>query len=107
MSEKLEEFLKTGKDWGRIRTTVPGVFVLKLPEYKRSPTRLAIELNPVDDRGSTTKRRGLVLRSLGELDSFNELFKYDKLSKLMDMLEEVNPKIGTGRARKEEEVIEL
>ena len=29
--EKITGFLKTGKDWARLKTTVPGVFVLKLP----------------------------------------------------------------------------
>jgi len=36
LSEKLTEFLKTGKDWSRLATTVPGVFVLKLPSYRGS-----------------------------------------------------------------------
>jgi hypothetical protein len=32
-----------------VRTSVPGVFVLKLPAYRGSPTRLAVELNPVGE----------------------------------------------------------
>jgi len=56
MSEdKLLSFLKTGSDWGRLKTTVPGVFILKLPAYRGSPARLAVELNPVDDSGSPIK----------------------------------------------------
>jgi len=65
--EKLTEFLKNGKDWSRMRTSVEGVFVLKLPAYKGSPSRLAVELNPVGEDGSPKKRRGLVLRSTAEL----------------------------------------
>jgi hypothetical protein len=35
MSEdKLAHFLKTASDWSRMRTTVPGIFILKLPAYK-------------------------------------------------------------------------
>jgi len=49
--DRLVEFLRSGKDWGRLRTSVPGVFVLKLPAYKGSPSRLAIELNPVGEDG--------------------------------------------------------
>jgi len=105
--EKLAEFLKTGKDWSRLRTTVPGVFVLKLPAYKGSPSRLAVELNPVGEDGSPKKRRGLVLRSAAELEEFKELFQYDKLSKLMGIIEAVNPKVKAGERRKGEEVIEL
>ena len=65
--EKLTDFLKTGKEWTRMRTSVPGVFVLKLPPYKSSPTRLVAELNPVDETERPKKRRGLILRSSSEL----------------------------------------
>jgi len=105
--EKLAEFLKVGKDWSRMRTSVPGVFVLKLPAYKGSPSRLAVELNPVGEDGSPKKRRGLVLRSTAELEEYKELFQYDKLAKLIGILENVNPKFEAGRRRKGEEVIEL
>ena len=107
MSEKLTEFLKTGKDWSRLATTVPGIFVLKLPAYKGSPSRLAVELNPVDETGKPKKRRGLVLRSMDELEEFGELLMNEKLTKLMDMLESVNPKVEAVRRRKGEEIIEL
>ena len=84
MSEdKIADFLKTGKDWSRLRTSVPGVFVLKLPPYRSSPARLAVELNPVDDSGNPKKRRGLVLRFTAELEEYKELFQYEKLSKLL------------------------
>ena len=106
-NEKLINFLKTGKDWSKLRTSIPGVFVLKLPAYRRSPTRLAVELNPVDDAGKPKKRRGLVLRSSVELEDFKELFQYDKLSKLTGMLDSINPKPEAARRRKGEEVLEL
>ena len=31
MSEKLREFLATGKDWAKVKTTIPSVFIQKLP----------------------------------------------------------------------------
>jgi hypothetical protein len=105
--EKLTEFLKNGKDWSRMRTSVEGVFVLKLPAYKGSPSRLAVELNPVGEDGSPKKRRGLVLRSTAELEEYREIFQYEKLSKLMGILEAVNPKVEAVRRRKGEEVIEI
>jgi hypothetical protein len=104
--DKLADLLDTGKEWSRLRTSVRGVFVLKLPAYKRSPSRLAVELNPVDRAGNPTKRRGLVLRSMAELVAFNEAYEYDKLSKLLEMLDGVN-QAKTGKWRKEEQVIEL
>lgn len=105
--EKLAKFLKIGKDWSKMRTSIGGVFVLKLPPYKRAPTRLAIELNPVTEVGKTKKRRGLVLRSNDELKDFKELFQYEKLFKLMNMINSVNPKNETIIRKKGEEVLEL
>ena len=105
--EKLAEFLKAGKDWARIRTSVPGVFVLKLPPYKGSQARLVVELNSVDETGNPKKRRGLVLRFTGELEEFKELFQNEKLPKLMSMIDSVNPGVEAGKRRKEEGVIEL
>ena len=69
LEESLKSFLKSGKNWERKPTTIPGVFVLKLPAYRTSPQRLAVELNPVDSSGRPTKRRGLVLRSLEGLSN--------------------------------------
>ena len=106
LSEKLADFLKTGKDWTRIRTSVPSVFVMKLPPYRGSPARLVVEVNPVDESGAPKKRRGLILRSAAELEEFKELFKDEKLPKLLGMIDSVNPKVEGGR-RREEGVIEL
>jgi len=44
LESRLAEFLKSGKDWERKPTTVPGVFVLRMPPFRGSPTRLAVEL---------------------------------------------------------------
>jgi len=65
--EKLLEFLRDGKDWERRATTVSGIFILRLPGDGRRPASLAVELNPVDELGKPTKKRGLVLRSGVEL----------------------------------------
>ncbi len=107
MSEKrLMEFLESGGDWERMKTTIPGVFVLKLPSYKSSPARLVVELNPVDDRGKPKKRRGLILRSTKELEEFRKMFRYEKLLKLLEMLDSINSKVEEESGEKEE-VIEL
>jgi len=105
--EKLTGFLDTGKDWERLKTSVLGVFVLKLPKYRGSPPRLAVELNPTDESGRPTKRRGLILRSISELEEFKELFQPEKLSKLLGMVDSVNPKVEAARKERGEPVIEL
>lgn len=89
--EKLSSFLKTGTDWARMKTSVPGIFILKMPPYRTSPARLAVELNPTDESGSPTRKRGLVLRSAAEFDEYRALFQHERLSSLLTSVEGVNP----------------
>lgn len=106
--ERLQQFLRSGKSWERRATTVPGIFILKLPEDGRRPASLAVELNPVDDSGKPTKRRGLVLRSSEELEEFRELINNEKLASLMAKIDEVNPKRGARKkGERGEEVFEI
>ena len=106
--EKLLSFLRSGKAWSRLKTSIPGVFVLKLPTYKSDPTRLAVELNPTDDAERPKKRRDLVLRTSNELEEFKQLFQYAKLLKLLKMIDQVNPQIEKDKLKKKkEEIIEL
>lgn len=108
MSEdKISSFLNTGPDWGRLKTSIPGVFVLRMPAYKGIPTRLAVELNPVDERGSPTKKRGLVLRSKNELEQYKEIFQFDKISSLLENVEKVNPHVNRQAAKPGEDVLEI
>lgn len=104
--EKLLDFLKNGKDWSRLKTSVPGIFVLKMPAYRGSPSRLAVEINPVDESGSPKKKRGLVIRGNDELKEFAELMQNDKLKKLMLDIDQVNPP-RKEKPRSSDEVLEI
>ncbi len=104
--EKLSEFLEEGADWAKVKTSVPGVFVMKMPGNKSRATSLSVELNPVDAGGSPTKRRGLIIRSVDELLEFKEMVTNEKVEALLEMLEDVNP--DTGKSGKHsKEVIEI
>ena len=101
MSEKLAEFLEKGKDWEKVKTTVPGVFVVKMPGSKTRPASLSVEVNPVDASGSPTKRRGVIVRSVEEYLDFKEILTNEKVEKLLEMLEDVNPERQKGKAAKD------
>jgi hypothetical protein len=103
--EKLEEFLETGKDWAKVKTSVPGVFVMKMPGSKNREPSLSVEVNPVDASGSPTKRRGLIIRSVDELLEFKDILGNDKVETLLEMLEDVNP--GSPESKQSKEVIEI
>jgi hypothetical protein len=62
IQERLTQFLKESADWERKTTSVPGIFLLKLPSSKTGTGRkeaLAIEINPINPATSSpTKKRG-------------------------------------------------
>ncbi|MBT3283258.1 hypothetical protein HN807_05525 [Candidatus Bathyarchaeota archaeon] len=104
--EKLSTFLEEGADWGKVKTTVPGVFVMKMPGNKSRSQSLSVEINPVDAGGSPTKRRGLILRSVDELLEFKDILSNEKVETLLEMLEDVNPDTGKS-GKRSKDVIEL
>jgi hypothetical protein len=92
LESKLADFLKSGKDWERKPTTVSGVFVLKMPPFRGSPARLAVELNPVDGAGRPTKKRGVLLRSSEELAEYKKLIDDERLTSLLKSVDALGPK---------------
>ena len=107
LSENLKEFLEKGKDWERKATSVPGIFLLKLPPYRSSPSQLVVEVNPLDSSGNPTKKRGLILRNPIELKEFKRLINEAKLEALMGAVERVNPKAEKPAKLRREEVVEI
>ncbi len=89
--EKLLGFLKDGTDWQRKPTSLPGVFILKLPPFKGRPATLAIEINPVDSTGSPSKKRGIVVRTEAEIGEINKVVSNVKLLQLAKTIDEINP----------------
>ncbi len=103
LAERLRSFLENGRDWERRKTSLSGVFILKIPGKGLRPAEIAVELNPVDSSGQTKKRRGLILRSMEELSDFRNIINDAKLEQLMKAVEQVNPR----RERGEEEPLEV
>lgn len=91
VNDRLREFLTQGKDWERKPTTIPGVFLLRLPGLRNTNPSLAIEINPVDSIGSPTKKRGVVVRSSIELEDIKRIISDQKVLELTKNLDEINP----------------
>ena len=105
-NERLEEFLRNGADWERKPTSIPGVFLLKLPIYRGRPASIAIEINPVDPSGSPSKKRGIVVRSEAEIGEINKLLSNPKLEQLAKGIDQVNPQ-RKRQTTEHEEVFEI
>jgi hypothetical protein len=68
VDERLTQFLIDARDWEKKATSIPGLFILKLPGSRGNPPSAVIEINPVDALGSPTKKRGVIIRSATELE---------------------------------------
>ena|SRR5215207_4047778 len=88
IQERLSQFLKESGGWERKTTSVPGIFLLKLPSSKTSTGRkeaLAIEINPINPATSSpAKKRGIVIRSAAELEQITEILTDPKISELAE-----------------------
>lgn len=89
--ERLIQFLKDGKDWEKKATSIPGVFLLRMPTFKSRPASIVVEVNPVDTSGSPTKKRGIIIRSSSELEQIRNILTNAKLEQLTKSVGEVNP----------------
>jgi hypothetical protein len=92
MGGKLLAFLSKSRDRERRSTTIPGIFLLKLPSSRSREASIAIEINPVDATGAVTKKRSIVIRSTSELDQFKNILVDQKLIELARRIDKVNPK---------------
>jgi len=105
--DRLSQFLKEGKGWERKVTNIPGVFLIKLPEYRSRSPYIAIEINPVDTSGMATKKRGILIRSRSELEKISNILTNPKIIQLADRLDEVNPEKKTKPLSAETDVFEI
>jgi hypothetical protein len=104
LEESLRKVLQSGKDWQRVPVKgAPGIFVLKAPAARGRPASLLVEINPVGPDGAPTKRRGLMLRNLEELEEYRRLILADRLEEILKAIERINPK----SSREEEEGLEI
>jgi hypothetical protein len=99
LEQKLRDFLRNGEDWERSRTSIPGVFVVKLPGRGSRGPELALEINPVDSQGQPKKKRGYMIRGRADLKELTRILSDQRLVKLVEILEAVNPETVKSNSR--------
>lgn len=105
--ERLIQFLKDGKDWEKKVTSIPGVFLLRMPTFKSRPASIVVEVNPVDTSGSPTKKRGIIIRSSSELEQIRNILTNAKLEQLAKSVGEVNPDTSATTKNPSSDVFEI
>lgn len=89
--KRLIEFLENGKDWERKQTNIPGVFLIRLPQFRSRPACIGVELDILNRGGGSSRRRGIILRTNGELEQLRDTINNAKLHALTSSIEKVNP----------------
>ena len=97
IEDKLAKMLSNGADWERTQTSIKGVSIIRMPQYKSRAPMLALEINPVDATGATTKKRGMMIRSSSELEEIIKIATNENMSKLAHAMDSANPTIGTSK----------
>uniref|UniRef100_A0A6M3MBB3 Uncharacterized protein n=1 Tax=viral metagenome TaxID=1070528 RepID=A0A6M3MBB3_9ZZZZ len=75
LGTKISEWVASADDWAKWKVNDhPGLYVVKMPAKKETPAHGALEINPADQFGNPTKRRGIYIRSLAEMQDVANLF---------------------------------
>jgi len=104
----LAGMLANGSDWDVEKTSVPGIYIQKMPESENGkiPEALCVVVNPPNDKGNPSKRRGLYVRTAEDVAFYKAAFSNEKMLLALGLVAEVN---GTPEAEeaKEEIVISI
>lgn len=89
MEEQLRDMLRHGRKFERTRTSVPGVFVRKIPQSRDGPAHLAVEINPVDESGYPIHKIGVIIRSQNDLDAVRAILLREEVDDVLRIVERV------------------
>lgn len=89
LENKIKDALKDVKAWQRVPTSVNGVYLVKAPGNADNDT-IMVEINPLNERGTSMKRKGLFLKSSSEFKGFGEIFKNENIMELLNTVEVIN-----------------
>ena len=89
LESKIKDALKDVKPWQRVPTSVEGVFLVKTPANDNRET-IMVEINPLNERGTSMKRKGLFLKSTLEFEGFRGIFENEKVMELLGAIEGIS-----------------
>jgi hypothetical protein len=107
LTERLKEFGKKVEDWGKMKTSVAGVSIVKLPT-KGKDLNLGLEVLPVNEDGKPLKRKGVYFTSLEQWEAFKSILNNEKAQDLIENIDGMKKqKAVTSASEDNGEVLEL
>jgi hypothetical protein len=97
LAASIQNALSAAADWEKKKTSIPGIFLVRLPGEK---LRVMLEFNPPDDAGDPSKRKGLYFGDRSTLDSARKAFPDPRLDDLVEAVERLSAGAPAKRAAK-------
>jgi len=105
LAASLQKTMGGASEWEKKRTSVPGVFLVRLPGPK---LRVMLEFNPPGADGAPTKRKGLYFGDARTLEAARKAFPDPRMDDLVAAVEALAEKAEAGaKAKGNEDVFEV
>lgn len=80
LAASIKESMETASEWEKKRTSVPGIFLVRLPGPK---FRVMLEFNPPSASGAPSKRKGLYFSEASALEAARRAFSDQRMDDLV------------------------
>jgi hypothetical protein len=82
--QNLVKEVEQATPWEKIPTSLDGIYIVKTPTHNNCQT-VFVEINP-SMNGQPTKRRGIYLKSLSELNEIRKICENEKIEELITVI---------------------
>ncbi|NWF95941.1 MAG: hypothetical protein HXY34_07330 [Candidatus Thorarchaeota archaeon] len=90
MDESLKDMLKHGRRFERVKTSIDGVFIRRIPQSRDEPACLVLEVNPIGRSGNPMNRVGSIIRNMDELNAIRAILSQESVDEIMVAIERAN-----------------
>ncbi len=95
LAEDIKRTMKNAGDWERKRTSIPGIFIVRMPDKE---FRVMLMFSPIDEAGNPRKRRGLFFGVMDTVEAARKAFPDERLDALVAAVQKINGSPGPKRA---------
>ncbi len=85
--ENIQSMMKGAGDWERRKTSIPGMFIVRMPGKK---LRVMLMFCPIDENGTPLKRKGLYFAEIDTVQQARRAFPDERLDALVAAVQQVN-----------------
>ena|SRR2546428_12870686 len=90
LAEEMKKAMEHAEDWERKKTSIPGIFLVKMPKE----LRVMLLFNPPDDVGNPRKKKGLFFDDAETIEAARKAFPDPRLDDLILAIQKLNASVG-------------